>query len=109
MAWRCLGATKLVVELWEVCIALLWVWGLLVENRIDVGGRSERYRVERNPVLCGHLNGDVDIFVVLKSPYFQSSCSCSYLARVSHGYLRLLFIYLLLACAYLSYCCLYLY
>jgi hypothetical protein len=41
------------------------MWGLLVENRIDLGGHSERFRVERNPVLCGHLNGDIGIFVVL--------------------------------------------
>jgi hypothetical protein len=36
-----------------------------VKNQIDFGGHSERFRVDRNPVLCGHLNGDVDIFVVL--------------------------------------------
>jgi hypothetical protein len=41
------------------------MWGLLVENRIDLGGRSERFRVERNRILYGHLNGDVVIFVVL--------------------------------------------
>jgi hypothetical protein len=41
------------------------MWGLLVENRIDLGAHSERFRVERNPVLCGHLNGDVGIVVVL--------------------------------------------
>jgi hypothetical protein len=41
------------------------MWGLLVENWIDLGGHSERFRVERNPVLCGHLNGDIGIFVVL--------------------------------------------
>jgi hypothetical protein len=27
-----------------------------VENQIDLGGHSERFRVERNLVLCGHLN-----------------------------------------------------
>jgi hypothetical protein len=41
------------------------MWGLIVKNWIDLGGHSERFRVERNPVLCGHLNGDVGIFVVL--------------------------------------------
>jgi hypothetical protein len=41
------------------------VWGLIVMNRIDLDSHSERFRVERNPVLCGHLHGDVGIFVVL--------------------------------------------
>jgi hypothetical protein len=41
------------------------VWGLIVKNQIDLGGHLERFRVERNPVLCGYLNGDVGIFVVL--------------------------------------------
>jgi hypothetical protein len=41
------------------------VWGLIVKNRIDLGGHSERFWVERNPVLCRHINGDVGIFVVL--------------------------------------------
>jgi hypothetical protein len=41
------------------------VWGLIVKNWIDLGGHLERFRVERNPVLCGHLNGDIGIFVVL--------------------------------------------
>jgi hypothetical protein len=36
-----------------------------VKNRIDLSGHSERFRVERNLVLCGHLNRDVGIFVVL--------------------------------------------
>jgi hypothetical protein len=41
------------------------VWGLIVKNRIDLASHSERFRVERNPILCGHLNGDIGIFVVL--------------------------------------------
>jgi hypothetical protein len=48
------------------------MWGLLVENRIDLGGRSERFRVERNRILYGHLNGDVVIFVVLN--FGNKSC-----------------------------------
>jgi hypothetical protein len=36
-----------------------------MENQIDLSGHSEKFRVERNSVLCGHLNGDVGIFVVL--------------------------------------------
>jgi hypothetical protein len=43
-----------------------------VENRIDLGGHSERFRVERNMILCGHLNGDVCIFVVLN--FRNKSC-----------------------------------
>jgi hypothetical protein len=43
-----------------------------VNNRIDLGGRSEGFRVERNPVICGHLNGDVDIFIVLN--FRNKSC-----------------------------------
>jgi hypothetical protein len=48
------------------------VWGLIVENWIDLGGHSKRFRVERNPVLCGHLNGGVGIFVVLS--FRNKSC-----------------------------------
>jgi hypothetical protein len=36
-----------------------------VKNRIDLAGRSERFRFDRNLVLCGHLNNDVGIFVLL--------------------------------------------
>jgi hypothetical protein len=43
-----------------------------VKNRIDLGGHSKRFRVERNPVLCGYLNGDVGIFVVLN--FRNKSC-----------------------------------
>jgi hypothetical protein len=48
------------------------VWGLIVGNRIDLGGHSERFRVERNLVLCGHLNGDVVIFVMIN--FGNKSC-----------------------------------
>jgi hypothetical protein len=96
------------------------VWGLIVENRIDLGGCSERFRVERNPILYGHLNGDIGILwcltsgtnlvsCVLKSLYIQSSCSCSCLARVSYVYISLSFIYLFLAYALLPFHCSYLY
>jgi hypothetical protein len=94
------------------------VWGLIVENQIDLGGCSERFRVERNPILYGHLNGDIGILwcltsgtnlvsCVLKSLYIQSSCSC--LARVSYVYISLSFIYLFLAYALLPFHCSYLY
>jgi hypothetical protein len=32
----------------------------------------KRSRVKRNPILCGHLNGDVGIFVVLN--FRNKSC-----------------------------------
>jgi hypothetical protein len=50
-----------------------------VKNRIGLGGHSERFRVERNPVLYGHLNGNVDIFVVLN--FGNKSCVlCAHIA-----------------------------
>jgi hypothetical protein len=60
-----------------------------VKNRIDLGGHSERFRVERNSVLCGHLNGDVVIFVVLK---FRNK-SCVLCAQIT---LLLKFMFMLL-------------
>jgi hypothetical protein len=74
------------------------VWGLIVKNRIDLGGHSERFRVERNPVLCGHLNGDVGIFVVLN--FGNKSCVlCAHITLLSKFMLMLLLSYGL---AYLS-------
>jgi hypothetical protein len=43
-----------------------------VNNRIDLGCRSEGFRVERNPVIYRHLNRDVDIFIVLN--FGNESC-----------------------------------
>jgi hypothetical protein len=89
MARHCLRAIKLVVELWEVCIAPS-VWGLIVKNEINLGGHSKRFRVERNPVLCGHLNGDVGIFVVLN--FGNKSCVlCAHIALHS----KFMFMFLL--------------
>jgi hypothetical protein len=34
-------------------------WGLIVETELDLGDRSERFRVERDPTLCELVNGDV--------------------------------------------------
>jgi hypothetical protein len=66
------------------------VWGLLVENQIDLGGRSERFRVERNPILCGHLNEDVAIFVMLN--FENKSCVlCAQIALLS----KFMFMFLL--------------
>jgi hypothetical protein len=58
------------------------VWGLIVKNWIDLGGHSERFRVERNLVLCGHLNRDVGIFVLLN--FGNKSCVlCAQIALLS--------------------------
>jgi hypothetical protein len=58
------------------------VWRLIVKNRVDLGGHSERFRVERNPALCGHLNGDVGIFVVLN--FRNKSCVlCAHISLLS--------------------------
>jgi hypothetical protein len=66
------------------------VWGLLMVNWIDLGGRSERFRIERNPVLCGHLNGDVGIFVVQN--FRNKSCIlCGQIALLS----KFMFLFLL--------------
>jgi hypothetical protein len=53
-----------------------------VENQSDLGGHSERFRVERNPVLLGHLDADVGIFVVLN--FRNKSCVlCAPIALLS--------------------------
>jgi hypothetical protein len=53
-----------------------------VKNRIVLGGHSERFKVERNPTLCGHHNGDVCIFVVLN--FGNKSCvMCAHIALLS--------------------------
>jgi hypothetical protein len=55
---------------------------MIVKNQIDLGGCLERFRVERNPVLCGHLNRDVDTFVVLN--FRNKSCVlCAQIALLS--------------------------
>jgi hypothetical protein len=46
--------------------------GLIVKNHIDLGGHSETFSFERNPVLSGHLNGDIGIIVVLN--FRNKSC-----------------------------------
>jgi hypothetical protein len=66
------------------------VWGLIVKNRIDLGGHLERFRVERNPVLCGYLNGDVGIFVVLNFEN-KSYVLCAHIALL----LKFMFMFLL--------------
>jgi hypothetical protein len=72
------------------------VWGLIVKNRINLGGHSERFRVERNSILCGHINGDVGIFMVLNFGN-KSYVLCAHIALLS----KFMFIFLLsygLAC-----------
>jgi hypothetical protein len=76
-----------VVELQKVCIAFS-MWGLIVKNRIDLGGHSKRFRIERNSILYGHLNGDIGIFMVL---YFGNK-SC---VLCAHFALLLKFMFLL--------------
>jgi hypothetical protein len=65
-------------------------------NRIDLSGHSERFRVERNLVFCGHLNRDVGIFVVLN--FGKKSCVlCAHITLL----LKFMFMFLLskgLAC-----------
>jgi hypothetical protein len=61
-----------------------------VENWNDLGSHSERFRVERNLVLCGHLNGDVGIFVVLN--FRNRSCVlCAHVVLLS----KFMFMFLL--------------
>jgi hypothetical protein len=55
------------------------MWGLIVKIQIDLGCHSERFRVERNRALCGHLNGDIGIFVVLN---FRNK-SCVFCAHIT--------------------------
>jgi hypothetical protein len=90
---RWLGIAQELSSLWlrsEKFVLHSSVWGLIVKNRIDLGGHSERFRVERNPVACGHLNGDVDIFVVLN--FRNKSCIlCAHIALL----LKLMFKFLL--------------
>jgi hypothetical protein len=66
------------------------VWGLIVKNQIDLGGHSERFRFEKNSVLCEHLNGDVCIFVVLN--FRNKSCVlCAHISLL----LKFMFMFLL--------------
>jgi hypothetical protein len=61
-----------------------------VKNWIDLGGHSERFRIERNLVLCEHLNGDVGIFVVLN--FGNKSCIlCAHITLL----LKFMFMFLL--------------
>jgi hypothetical protein len=88
-----LGIVRELPSLWlssEKLVLPSSVWGLIVKNRIDLGDHSERFRVERNPVLYGHLNGDVGIFVVLN--FGNKSCVlCDHIALLS----KFMFIFLL--------------
>jgi hypothetical protein len=68
MSPRRLGVARELPSLWlssQKIVLPSSVWGLIVENWIDLSGRSERFRVEWNSGLCGHVNEDVGIFVVL--------------------------------------------
>jgi hypothetical protein len=82
---RRLGIAWELPSLWlssEKFVLPSFVWGLIVKNQNDLGGYSERFRVERNPVLCGHLNRDVCIFVVLN--FGNKSCVfCAHITLLS--------------------------
>jgi hypothetical protein len=82
---RRLGVAPELPSLWlssEKFVLSSSVWRLTVKNRIDLGGHSERFRVERNPVFCGHLNGDVGIFVMLN--FENKSCVlCAHITFLS--------------------------
>jgi hypothetical protein len=68
LSTSCLGVAQELPSLWlsfGMFVLPSSMWGLFVENQIDLGGHSKRFRVERNLVLCGHLNIDIGIFVVL--------------------------------------------
>jgi hypothetical protein len=59
-----------------------------VENRVDLGGDSGGFRVERGSILYGLLNGDVYTFVVLN--FGNKSCisrALCYLLSVAYLYL----------------------
>jgi hypothetical protein len=76
---RWLGVVQELPSLWlssRKFVLLYYVWGLIMENQIDLGSRSEQFRVERNPILCGHLNEHIRIFVV---PNFRNK-SCVFCA-----------------------------
>jgi hypothetical protein len=85
MTRHCRETPKCVIECREVSITLLFV-GIDSEelNLIFVIVRGG-LRVESNPALCGHLNGDVGTFAALNFGNkslslavftFISSCSC---------------------------------
>jgi hypothetical protein len=47
-------------EIYRICPDLPLLHGdLIVETELDLGDRSARFRVETDPILCEHLNGDI--------------------------------------------------
>jgi hypothetical protein len=54
----CSGVTKVVVDIGKFVLPSP-LCDLIVETKLDLGDRSERIRVERDPGLCELLNGDV--------------------------------------------------
>jgi hypothetical protein len=83
---RWLGVARELPRLWlssRKFVLPSSVWGLIVKNQIDHSGHFERFRVERNPVLCGHLNRYVGIFVVLN--FSNKSCVlCAHITLLSN-------------------------
>jgi hypothetical protein len=90
---RWLGVARELPSLWltsEKFVLPSYVWGLIVKNWIVIGGHLERFRVKRNPVLCGHLNGGVGIFVVLNLEN-KSCVLCAHITLL----LKFMFMFLL--------------
>jgi hypothetical protein len=97
MTRRCRETPKCVIECREVSIILLFV-GIDSEelNLIFVIVRGG-LRVESNPALCGHLNGDVGTFAALN--FGNKSLS---LVSCSIYFHKFLFLYCLSRVAYLA-------
>jgi hypothetical protein len=77
-----LGVVQESPRLWQTLESLycpLLHGDLIVETKLDLGDRSSRYGVERDPVLCGHLNGDVGNLCGWSNSGNKScvSCACS--------------------------------
>jgi hypothetical protein len=80
MASYCPRTPKCAIESREVCITLLFMGIDSEEPNLILVIVQICLRVESNPALCGHLNGDVGAFVTLN--FENKSLSllpCSYL------------------------------
>jgi hypothetical protein len=76
-----LGVVRESPRLWWISESLycsLLHGDLIVETELDLGDRSERFRVERDPTLCELLNGDVGH--LCGEPNFENkscvTCAC---------------------------------
>jgi hypothetical protein len=64
----------------KVCIFLSFEGDLIVKTELDLGDRSERIRVERDPAFCELFNGDVGIICEWLNFGNKSCiyCACSF-------------------------------